>query len=126
MKMYCPDCGAKIEYTSNKPNFCINCGHAFGNIKASQNVQEADDDDLENDQINPEMYDGMQTLDVEISGGRNKGQKLGDLVGALPEDHKVEQSPKLRSSKKKILEEWAKEAGAKSKPKKRGRPPKKK
>ena len=52
MKMYCPDCGAKIEYTSNKPNFCINCGHAFGNIKASQNVQEADDDDLENDQIN--------------------------------------------------------------------------
>ena len=89
MKMYCPDCGAKIEYTSNKPNFCINCGHAFGNIKASQNVQEADDDDLENDQITPELYDGMQTLDVEISGGRNKGQKLGDLVGALPEDHKV-------------------------------------
>jgi hypothetical protein len=29
MKTYCPDCGAKIEFASKKPNFCPNCGNGI-------------------------------------------------------------------------------------------------
>ena len=34
MKVYCPDCGTKIEYkAAKKPNFCTNCGYKFAGAK---------------------------------------------------------------------------------------------
>ena len=44
MKIYCQNCGKPTEYSAmNKPNFCFNCGSAFGGgvSNATQVQQEA-------------------------------------------------------------------------------------
>ena len=35
-KTFCPSCGAKLEYSLNKPNFCSSCGEPLNSINTSQ------------------------------------------------------------------------------------------
>ena len=116
MKMYCPECGASIEYAAKKPNFCINCGHGFGELKAAVASESSDVDQNEYETI-PEAYEDMKGLDVEISAKPAKSYKMEDLLGTLSEDEKAEAPKRKRVNKKKILEEIRREAGAKPKQK---------
>ena len=126
MKMYCSECGASIEYSSKKPNFCMNCGYSFSNASASTVQGEAlEQENQDEDQVNPEIYGSMRELEYESDGGQAaKSFKMSDLMGTLSEDQKTEPPKRKRVNKRKVLEQWKKEAGAK--PRKRGRPKKNK
>ena len=72
MKIYCQNCGKPTEYTAmNKPNFCFNCGSAFGGGGVSNAAQ-----------AQPEAQvlsrDGLEDED-EVSSVPNLGKLLVDI-----------------------------------------------
>ena len=103
----------------------MNCGQSFGKVNASTVQSKAlEQDDQDEDQINPEIYGNMKELEYELDEGQaTKSFKMSELMGTLSEDQKTEPPKRKRVNKRKVLEQWKKEAGAK--PKKRGRPKKK-
>lgn len=136
MKRYCIDCGSPTEYSVKKPVFCSNCGNLFEkNTQTTKPVvqkvlmqkptiankinipnpdlhfDESDYDDNE-DLVNVPKVSKIQ---VETDNEKpSRGVKLKDLMGTDLGSSKKEKI-KLKSkktSKKQILEDFAKEAGS--------------
>lgn len=135
MKRYCLDCGAPTEYSLKKPVFCSNCGNSFEkNTQVSQPVVQKvqlqkptiakktyiPEVDIEQDD---EFYDDEQDIisvpkiskiQVETaSENTNRGVKLKDLMGTGDnvKRNKIKTKGK-KTSRKQILEDFAKEAGS--------------
>jgi hypothetical protein len=136
MKRYCLDCGAPTEYSLKKPIFCTNCGNPFEkNNQVSQPVVQkvqlqkptiakktyAPEVDIEDDQ---ESYDDnektirnvpqISKIQVETAAeNSNRGVKLKDLMGTGENVKRNKTKTKgKKTSKKQILEDFAKEAGS--------------
>jgi hypothetical protein len=143
MKRYCIDCGSPTEYTVKKPTFCSNCGNPFEKttqtaqpvvqkvleqkrtIAKKQYIPEPeliDDEDNDFDDEN-EIREVPNISNLEIEAQHEtpqKGVKLGSILGTETDQPKKEKN-KTRSkktSKKQILEDFAKEAGSLRKSKK--------
>lgn len=134
MKKYCTDCGFPTEYSIKPPLFCSNCGKSYNNISVPNKVEvkkieskvknlnvEADyDDDSEGEDLN--YVPNISNLQMDLDIPKNKSVKLGSLLGTSnhdEEDIKFNNPiPNKKLSKKKILEDFAKEAGSIKKSKK--------
>ena len=130
MKKYCISCGGPTEYSIKPPLFCSNCGKSYNNISVSSKVEvkkieskvknlniEADydhDDASEGEDLN--YVPNISNLQIDLDIPKNKSVKLGSLLGTS--DHNEEdvkfnnRAPSKKLSKKKILEDFAKEAGS--------------
>jgi uncharacterized Zn finger protein (UPF0148 family) len=128
MKKYCTTCGSPTDYSLKLPLFCSNCGKSFdtNNISASkaqtkqiitkQNLEEDryEDEDSDSEEVNyvPDILD----LDIDLQVPQNKPVKLGSILGTSKDVESIQLSnvdnPNIKMSKKKILEEFAKEAGS--------------
>ena len=121
MKIYCYQCGAGINYTSEKPNFCMKCGCALNSTKAEKPapppaVQEVEAE-LEDEQIDPEIVQipSIRALEADIDVSEGPKLKLGDIAGTnqsqpTADDGWVE--PKgQKVSQKQFLEDFQREAG---------------
>jgi hypothetical protein len=135
MKRYCLDCGAPTEYTLKKPVFCSNCGNSFEkNTQVSQPVVQKvqlqkptiakktytpsvdieEDYDIDDDDETITSVPNISKIQVETaSENLNRGVKLKDLMGTGEniKRNKVKMKGK-KTSKKQILEDFAKEAGS--------------
>jgi hypothetical protein len=139
MKRYCIDCGAPTEYSLKKPIFCSNCGSLFE--KNNQNPQpiiekvqlqkktiarqlpkpniELEDndnyDENDNDGADVTEVPNISNIQVETDNIRkDRGVKLRDLMGTESSSIKREKNKTRgkKTSKKQILEDFAKEAGS--------------
>ena len=112
MKLYCSSCGAANSYTVEKPKFCQKCGTPMGRTQASQSnspLPESDSDYAEN-------VPSVSKLDIDIVGDFSpRGITLGALsqMPSAPTDSSAKPPKKKapRVSKKKVLEDFHKEAG---------------
>jgi len=136
MKKYCTDCGSPTEYSIKPPLFCSNCGKSYNNISVTNKVEvkkieskvknlnvEADydyDDDSEGEDLN--HVPNISNLQMDLDIPKNKSVKLGSLLGTSNHDQEDikfnNPAPNKKLSKKKILEDFAKEAGSIRKSKK--------
>lgn len=135
MKRYCLDCGAPTEYSLKKPVFCSNCGSSFEkNIQVSQPVVQKvqlqkptiakkmyipevdidEDYDLDDNDETITNVPKISKIQVETaSENPNRGVKLKDLMGTGEniKRNKIKIKSK-KTSKKQVLEDFAKEAGS--------------
>ena len=124
-KMYCPDCGVKMEYAAKAPNFCISCGYSFNSSLKSVNEKKAEIDNKSDELEEPGEegekdrnydYGEIKKLDVEIESSSKSGTKISDLVGSLPEGFRSAPQPTKRKGKQKskeaFLAEFKQEAGS--------------
>ena len=113
MKLYCSSCGADNSYTLQKPNFCQKCGVSVGEApSASSQVSTNASLDEEDSQSVP----SVNGLDFDIQGELSpRGVTLGTLSQISAEPIDTTKQPKKKAprvSKKKVLEQFRKEAGA--------------
>lgn len=135
MKRYCLDCGAPTEYSLKKPVFCTNCGNPFEkNNQVSQPVVQKiqlqkptiakktyvpevdieDDQDFDDNEENITSVPQISKIQVETASEiPTRGVKLKDLMGTgeNTKRNKIKTKGK-KTSKKQILEDFAKEAGS--------------
>lgn len=137
MKRYCIDCGAPTEYSLKKPIFCSNCGALFEKsdknpepiIEKVQlqkktiarqlpkpNIELEDNDNYDdNDGTDVTEVPNISNIQVETDNiQKDRGIKLKDLMGTEPSSTKREKNKTRgkKTSKKQILEDFAKEAGS--------------
>ena len=135
MKRYCLDCGAPTEYSLKKPVFCSNCGNSFEkNTQVSQPVvqkvqlqkptiakkayiPEVDiDEDYDNDSDYETITNVPKISKIQVETASecpNRGVKLKDVMGTGDnvKRNKIKTKGK-KTSRKQILEDFAKEAGS--------------
>jgi|TARA_Y100000593_G_scaffold94174_1_gene192000 hypothetical protein len=123
MKKYCTECGYKIEYTAKQPNFCPSCGEGLNaSARANKPAQTVIEQQPEIEESQEEVANipQLQGLDIEIQPDVTKGVKLGQVFAEASEndDRPINDSYKPpRISKKKILDEFKREAGTLRNPK---------
>ena len=87
--MYCTECGTPMEYSTNKPKFCVNCGYNFETkgqavaptpevSKPNEKPADPDSEEFDVKEIDPRIHD-MMGLEVEISQAKTKTLTFGDL-----------------------------------------------
>jgi len=72
---FCMSCGAKYEYSLEKPKFCSSCGTPLGGNLAKANVEESKSNNNEKNDILP----NISKLEYSISKSLNN-QTFGDLI----------------------------------------------
>ena len=117
MNIFCQKCGAKMVYSSEKPNFCQKCGAPMSsNVQApAVNVEEEVIEPLVEDSVKSKIdISNINSLDVEITPVANKGLTFGQLYDQKPMGEastKESQPSQPAKSKKEFLEEFKREAG---------------
>lgn len=83
-RIYCTECGAKVEYAYSKPKFCSNCGTGFGglqknksNFKKTVESEPLNEDETEFEEV-PQLYNGLA---VETESNGNNVFSFESLVG---------------------------------------------
>ena len=116
MKLYCSSCGADNSYTMQKPKFCQKCGDSLdGTLKASRTTHSTS---LPEEERDADVVPNINKLDFDISGNQQvKGVSLEALsriqTPQQPSNPQGKANKKVpRTSKKKVLEQFQKEAGA--------------
>jgi len=89
MKIYCPDCGNRLEYTAKKPNFCMNCGYKFAGAQVEHSAPVPDEQYTEEKE--PSDFDRLGGLHVDVDVPKTGGVKFGDIVGIAAEDNGAKQ-----------------------------------
>lgn len=117
MKLYCSSCGADNSYTMQKPNFCKKCGDSFSGTSNASGTTQSTSLDEEDRDVN--QVPNLSKLDFDISGNDQvKGVSLEALSRIQAPDQSLNNpqnkaTKKIpRVSKKKVLEQFQKEAGA--------------
>jgi hypothetical protein len=86
---FCMNCGAKIEYALNKPNFCSSCGSSLGGVAKAAQPQETN---IVTEVTNEEPSDtipNISKLEYSIETNQNK-LTFGDLMTQASQDSKNE------------------------------------
>jgi hypothetical protein len=145
MKRYCITCGSPTEYSTKKPLFCSSCGKSFDKmeqvevkpvvqktliqkktIATKKYIEDENSDvdyDIDNDPDSDEdvVVPDISKLEVENDpqeSFKNKGEKISSLIGTSSSKSKRNKVVKnSKTSKKQILEDFAKEAGTSRKSK---------
>lgn len=128
MKKYCMSCGAPTEYSLKNPNYCSNCGLSFNKnelnkqntkLKLEKSIEPIDFEDDDFDEIDSSIVapkiNKLILEDIEDNFSKTKGVKIKDLVGtesSVPNRKEKNKKSQKNISRKKILEDFASEAGA--------------
>jgi hypothetical protein len=72
--MYCPNCGAKMQYEVSPPNFCSGCGAPIGTVEAGASVPKG-----HKGEKGEEGVPKISKLEYEISGSA-KSASLGEIL----------------------------------------------
>ena len=114
MKIFCYNCGAKIEFSAaNKPKFCMSCGASLDPSKASKNAEvEKCEDDLESEEAS--FSGNISKLDFDFIPDSKNSIKIEDALGSGgSKNQHVEptlESPNI--SKEDFQDQWRREAGS--------------
>ena len=74
MKIYCQNCGYKVEFSANsKPKFCHNCGTS---LNLGSNVSNAVEETVDEEELDITNIPIINALEVEIHTDQVKGEKL--------------------------------------------------
>lgn len=124
LKIYCSECGSGVEYLSNKPKFCTNCGNSFNKnilnkkieakkqpsleIEENENLHHDDDDASSN------SVPDINNLEYDISMPQKRKETIGNLVGTHTpgSDLNLPEIERKQVSREEFLENFAKEAGS--------------
>ena len=81
-RMFCVNCGTKMEYSYSKPKFCHNCGSKCGESINLQSKSEAfsNDDSLEDDETSINEVPDIRSLAVETESYGNNVFSFESLV----------------------------------------------
>ena len=123
LNVYCASCGHPNSYTTEKQNFCQKCGEDFRSpsntgtphpVGHQRSVASLALEEQEEVSKVPDLQGGLQ---VETQVYKAGPIKLGDLAGTADESTSPQRphapQPKGRKpSKKKVMEDFKKEAGA--------------
>ena len=112
MKIYCQNCGYKVEFSANsKPKFCHNCGTS---LNLGSNVSNAVEETVDEEELDITNIPIINALEVEIHTDQVKGEKLGDLIGTGDKEKGLPPMDITRpkQSRKEVLKNFSKEAGA--------------
>ena len=120
MKIYCPDCGNRLEYAAKKPNFCVNCGYAFAGAPPKKEPTPAEAESIEEDMektVDSPCFADMSALEIEMDVSPRKGVSLGDIMASTLEEEQVNfddlPKPKVgKTSKEEVKKQFQAEAGA--------------
>ena len=109
MKIFCPNCGNKIEYGSQKPNFCGACGQQLNSMTPKQaavkasNIEPEDETEVDDEGLYvPKNV--KPNVEIVIRRGR---EVLGQLMGTGSTGFVRPQDPRNPDE---ILEEFKKES----------------
>tara|TARA_R110000765_G_scaffold244999_2_gene347220 strand:- start:983 stop:1369 length:387 start_codon:yes stop_codon:yes gene_type:complete len=113
MKIYCPDCGNKLEYTVKKPNFCVNCGYKFAGAQVEHTAPVPDEQYAE-EESKVSDFDQLGGLLVDIDVAKPQGVKFGDVCGIASQDNgtkagEVYSRPSDGASKEEVLQKLRQE-----------------
>jgi hypothetical protein len=72
--MYCQSCGFKLEYSLEKPNFCINCGTPLGSLSAPESEKES----------LPASSPVISKLEYTVNSAEANNLTVGDVVKQNP------------------------------------------
>ncbi len=121
MKIYCYQCGAANQYTTEKPNFCMKCGNALTATKASLNSEKvteplAAETEPETDTEEINSVPSIDELQVDINASAGLKMNFGDVMGtkngsANANDEGFVAPDQQAKSKEQFLEDFKKEAG---------------
>jgi ribosomal protein S27E len=115
MKVYCQQCGAKIEFSvSSKPKFCHGCGESLSlgsdrRVSTSKVIEEEEAEDEVSE------VPSIGELEIEIESYTKSPEKLGDAIGTIKEEaskalkYPNQEQPKL--SKEEFRKQFQQEAG---------------
>ena len=79
MKVYCQQCGAKIEFSvSSKPKFCQGCGTA---LSLGSNRTAAITEDIHEEEDDVRVTPSISGLEFEIETYTKQAAKLGEVIG---------------------------------------------
>lgn len=125
LKIYCSECGAPTEYSMQKPKFCSSCGYSFFNgknqtilantktiVKETKIIENEDYLEDEGEEVNNIPSINNLLFDLEIQS-ENK-EKLGKIMGSSAGGENLLRKNRIdeKIDKKKVLEDFAREAGA--------------
>lgn len=83
---FCMNCGAKIQYALNKPNFCSSCGTPL-NKTTEASAQAPVEEEVQ--QEPEETFSKISKLDYSIDTNQNQ-VTFGDLISQASRDSKTE------------------------------------
>ncbi len=75
-KVFCSECGAKHEYSANKPKFCSECGASMGGNGNASSREKVYRDDDEDDREIP----SPSSIEVKLYADRPGGVKFGEIA----------------------------------------------
>lgn len=86
MKIYCPDCGNRLEYAAKKPNFCVNCGYKFAGAQV-EHIAPVPDEQYAEEEREPSDFYHLGGLHVDMDVPKPRGVKFGDICGIASQDN---------------------------------------
>lgn len=86
---FCMNCGAKIEYALNKPNFCSSCGSPLGGVAKAAQPQEINNVTEVAQEEPSDSIPNISKLEYSIETNQNK-LTFGDLMTQASQDSKNE------------------------------------
>jgi len=81
-RMFCTNCGTKMEYSYSKPKFCHNCGSKCGesvNLQAKKEIL-SKSDPLQDDETSIDELPDIRSLAVETESHGNNVFSFESLV----------------------------------------------
>tara|TARA_Y100000592_G_C5386100_1_gene275880 strand:+ start:163 stop:522 length:360 start_codon:yes stop_codon:yes gene_type:complete len=101
--IYCQSCGNKIEFTTQKPNFCPKCGTSLGST--AQAIERSQPHDTQTELSEDTSAPRITKIDCEISQN-SSSETLGSIIGkgSMGEFKRKPYIPKHGSATKDSLE----------------------
>lgn len=122
-KMYCYSCGVSISYKAKKPMFCQSCGESLGSTARRQEQVQEREDAVDEDEIywsKDQLTQSELEVDIDIHPKGETFAQIGKVEGYKPLPRV--NVPLPPGSSENIMDEFAREAGAKSARGEKGRP----
>jgi hypothetical protein len=126
MKTYCQQCGAGVDYTYEKPNFCTKCGASFSSLKSSATstsfsvknnqpsyITRKNTYNQEPEEAPLDCIKGMSELEVDITTPQKQAVRIQDIAGTRKEGEGSEfsQGSSSQVNQEEFMENFKKEAG---------------
>tara|TARA_A100001201_G_scaffold96595_1_gene83465 strand:+ start:2049 stop:2417 length:369 start_codon:yes stop_codon:yes gene_type:complete len=110
MKIFCYNCGTKIEFSAaNKPKFCMSCGASLDPSAKASTIQESQEDPEETQEG---FSSNIDKLDFDFEPPKENKIKFGEALGSNSGGQVSEDSLGPTSiSEEEFNKQWKKESG---------------
>jgi hypothetical protein len=84
-RMFCTECGNKMEYSYSKPKFCSSCGSSCSGLPAKKSLKSKEEapieESLSEDETSIDELPDVSKIDVELENYANNVFTFGSLAG---------------------------------------------